>query len=500
MIKISSIVITLLTTACIVWDATSKARTGAAKIPRPDKSLDAHGVASLGTTQSVGHVKTGENAGGGTVSTKTAGVGQGTGVSARAGTADAVVQDIAGGRVLVKTAGVRKGGGSRAGTADAVVQDIGGGRVLVKTVIVGKGAVGGANFGTADIVGQGTGGGRVLVKPVSIDKGVGDGSSVGTADAVVQDIGGGRVLVKTVIVGKGAVGSANFGTADAVGQGAGGGRVLGKTFSIGKGTRSGATVGTAAGVRQRVGGVGTLGITSSVGQSSGGVIQDIGGSRVRVKTVTVGHGQSYGASIGIAGGVGQGGGGSRVHVKTTGVEQGASNGRVRVNTVDVGQGAGGDEGLSKASDEIVDSSPSQGGSEYVPVNGTAALTETPWRSANVLFAVGRPRGRKRKAKPPVVLPSCNSNGFASPRTSTTYGCVCNFVGACDKYGVPVDEAKADFDSLKGFAPKGVEAFKYGQTVTICEESTVSILFDCDGHIPLYASTVIYGVNTGSMLT
>ena len=323
MIKISSIVVTLLTTASILWDATSRARTGAAQIP--GTTLDAHGVASLGTTQGVGHeFKAGRN--------------------------------------------------------------VGGGRASIQTVGEDQNAVGDATLGIAGSVGQ--------------------------------NVGGDTVRVKTAGVGQDAGGGATLGTVN------GGEKIAGR-------------------------------------------------GRVRVKTVSVGQGTGGGATIGAV----------------NGGEQIAGRGSVRVRTDGVGQGAGGGATLGAVDDEIVDGGPFHGESEVLATNGSTPLIEAPWRSANVLFTV------KTGIKPP----PCDSKGFANPTITNRHGCVCNFAGACNKYGIPVSK-EVDLHSLEGFAPEGMEAFKYGDTVTICEEATVGILFDCGNHVPLYAATVIDGKNLVGMLT
>ena len=220
-------------------------------------------------------------------------------------------------------------------------------------------------------------------------------------------------------------------------------------------------------------GVASLGTTQGVGHKieTG---KNVGGGRASIKTVGEGQNTVGDATLGITGSVGQNVGGDKVRVKTAGV----------------GQGAGGGATLGAVDDEIADGDPFYSGSEVLATNGSTPLMEAPWRSANVLFTV-KPRGIKPTP--------CVSQGFANPTTSKKYGCVCNFAGACDKDGDPVLMQESDFDLLEGFTPKGVEAFKYGDTVTICEGGTVGILFDCDGHIPLYAATVIDGKNLNGML-
>ena len=80
---------------------------------------------------------------------------------------------------------------------------------------------------------------------------------------------------------------------------------------------------------------------------------------------------------------------------------------------------------------------------------------------------------------------CDSNGFR--------GCECNFLGACDVRKTPV--SGLDY-KLTGYAPKGIEQFQYSTTQNppnlayLCEGGYISILFDCNAKIALYAATVI----------
>lgn len=80
---------------------------------------------------------------------------------------------------------------------------------------------------------------------------------------------------------------------------------------------------------------------------------------------------------------------------------------------------------------------------------------------------------------------CDSSGFR--------GCECNFLGACDSRNMPVSGLD---DELTGYAPNGIEQFQYSTTknppnlASLCEGGFISILFDCNAKIALYAATVI----------
>ena len=69
------------------------------------------------------------------------------------------------------------------------------------------------------------------------------------------------------------------------------------------------------------------------------------------------------------------------------------------------------------------------------------------------------------------------------------GCECNIMNACDEHGKPQP-------NLAQYLPTGVEQFGYVVQVQnlayLCEDGTVTILFDCNSQIPLYAATVMTG--------
>ena len=72
------------------------------------------------------------------------------------------------------------------------------------------------------------------------------------------------------------------------------------------------------------------------------------------------------------------------------------------------------------------------------------------------------------------------------------GCECVFLGACDARGVQ----KAGLN-IADHLPSGLELFGYAlparNLAYLCEDGSVGILYDCNSRIPLYAATVLYGI-------
>lgn len=72
------------------------------------------------------------------------------------------------------------------------------------------------------------------------------------------------------------------------------------------------------------------------------------------------------------------------------------------------------------------------------------------------------------------------------------GCECNIMGACDTEGKPLPGL--DF-KLTGYSPSGLEQFgrfvdKKQNLAYLCENGTVTILYDCENRAPIYAATVM----------
>ena len=316
------------------------------------------------------------------------------------------------------------------------------------TVGVGHSAGGGVRLGTKGSVGQGP----------DATVGVGPGTTVGLG----QGTGGGASSGATVGVGQGARGGTSSGTTVGLGQGTGGGTSSGTTVGLGQGTGGGASSDTTVGPGQGTGGGTSSGTTVGLGQGTGG-----------------------GANLGATVGLGQGTGGGASSGTTVGVGQGTGDGASSGTTVGLGQGTGGGATLSKGGSGVVDASLGEDSSTGLATNfssGADAVLKTLTTRAN------------KKFKPS----QCKSTGFAYPQAKHPDWCVCNFAGACDNKNNALSK---DLITLKGFAPQGVDAFKYDihNPVTICEGSTVGILYDCDARIPLYAATVIYGTYAGGRL-
>ena len=71
------------------------------------------------------------------------------------------------------------------------------------------------------------------------------------------------------------------------------------------------------------------------------------------------------------------------------------------------------------------------------------------------------------------------------------GSECNILGACDYLDSPIDGL--DY-KLTGYAPIGIEQFSYAKSspnlAYLCERGAVTILYDCNAKIPLYAATLV----------
>ena len=82
---------------------------------------------------------------------------------------------------------------------------------------------------------------------------------------------------------------------------------------------------------------------------------------------------------------------------------------------------------------------------------------------------------------------CHGKGFR--------GCECNILGACNLHKMPVSGLN---DKLTGYAPNGMEQFQYStpenpsNLAYLCEGGSISILYDCNAKVALYAATVITG--------
>lgn len=82
---------------------------------------------------------------------------------------------------------------------------------------------------------------------------------------------------------------------------------------------------------------------------------------------------------------------------------------------------------------------------------------------------------------------CQGSGFR--------GCECNILGACDLNKIPVSGLD---DGLTGYAPIDMEQFRYSTSENpsnlayLCEGGSLTILYDCNAKIALYAATVITG--------
>ena len=79
----------------------------------------------------------------------------------------------------------------------------------------------------------------------------------------------------------------------------------------------------------------------------------------------------------------------------------------------------------------------------------------------------------------------------STDTTGFKGCECNILGACDDLDRPIKGLDYKFT---GYAPIGFEQFSYAKSSVnlayLCEGGAVTILYDCNAKIPLYAATLV----------
>jgi hypothetical protein len=108
----------------------------------------------------------------------------------------------------------------------------------------------------------------------------------------------------------------------------------------------------------------------------------------------------------------------------------------------------------------------------------------------------RTRAKAAAAAAAAAAAGCPTSGFAYSRTPGSFGCVCQFAGACNLKTNKPFQAVATDPNLANFAPKGMDVFSLnGNNVgRICEGDFVAILYDCNARAPLFAATMLTGLN------
>ena len=523
MMKILFALITIITTAEIVWGATLRTQSA---------------TTSVGAQPgAVGGIRQGASGG----------VGDDTAISIRGGDiglSSVVGVTANGGGHVSGIGGQGKGLGMEISGA---VSKSAGFRGRMSRVVDSAAGRGGESARGAGGKGAGPG----TIAGVSKNAGsVPEGNDVGLAAGGSRGHGVGLGVGRTGRVNKNA-GSVSKGVGNDLGlSGNEGGRIADSAGGQGTGLGAGMSGGVSksAGFREVVGlaAVGTRGqgVGLRVGKS-GGVSKStgsIGGGMGNVTGLAASKPIGQGASGLLGGGTGRGGTRSRhanhgwvpdgvLNPSIHGTQRAVSNGRLGTNSGGVGQREGDRGGLptsyggvgrgaGKISQGIGDgvggglaskSTRSCGGlSKNGSAVGTSGDVLENTHGGSFLGVVGG-AGLLRAAKPPKRKASSSSAPPAKrPRVSYLSsgfsGCTCNFAGACDEKTntQPTLDAKKVLRTMKGFAPSKVESVALkgpttGSVGEICESNTVAILYDFDAHVPLYSATVMKGRNVKGRL-
>ena len=492
--KILFALITIITTAEIVWGATLRAQsatTGVAAQPGAVGGIRQGASGGVGDGTAIGIRGGGIGLGsvvgvtanrGGHVS-GVGGQGTGLGMEIRGGVSKST--GFRGGmrRVVDSTAGrggenVRGAGskGAGAGTIAGVSKNAG-------SVPAGNDVGLAAGGSRGDGVGLGVGRtGRVSKNAGSVSEGVGSDLGLsGNEGGQVADSTGGQGIGLGAGMSGGVSKSAGF--REVVGLAAAGTRGQGVGLRVGK---SGGVSESTGSIGGGIGNVAGLAASKPIGQGAGGLLGG-GAGRGGTRSRHANHGWVPDGVLNpsIQGMVGRGAG--KISQGIGDGVGGGPSGLASKTTHSCGGLSKNGSGVGPSGDVFENT---HGGS-FLGVIGGAGLLRAAKSPKRKAFPTSAP-----PAKRPRV--SYLSSGFS--------GCTCNFAGACDMRTntQPTLDAKKDLRTMKGFAPSNVTCVALkgptnGNVGEICESGTVAILYDFDAHVPLYSATVMKGSYAGGRL-